>query len=331
MLNNKHFKALLYVLTKILPIIFKTGKKPLILSKWSGIGDIICTMPAALELAKKYKGAPIIYNCYEKFNCIPRVAGLTTLTSECKEIGLVGHWFRWLLAGFYQFTSDDDRPNLQPQDVYIKDFGKSSGVSVTGEHPSLHCSGKLTEVLRQRLIDSGIIDSPLILIHLGPTWPVREWPLESWNTLVDELHDSRWKNIIQIGTSVNTLTSGAKTLKLVRNCLSFVDLLNLEESIALISIADIFVGIDSGMLHIAASVGTPSIGIWGPTSPEFRFFESNRKLHISSSVECKGCHHRVPREHWISGCPHDIRCMRLISPKDVFMRIDQFLKTKFAP
>jgi hypothetical protein len=45
----------------------------------------------------------------------------------------------------------------------------------------------------------------------------------------------------------------------------------------------------------------------------------NRRLFVVSDVECQGCHHRVPRLHWITGCPYDIKCMKAI-------RVDQVLQ-----
>ena len=63
-LIKRHAEALWLVLTVILPILFRTGHRPVIFSKYSGIGDIICTFPAALELKKRHPKATFIYNCH---------------------------------------------------------------------------------------------------------------------------------------------------------------------------------------------------------------------------------------------------------------------------
>jgi hypothetical protein len=49
-LIHRHAQAFWYVLTVILPVMLRTGRRPVIFSKYSGIGDIICMFPAALEL-----------------------------------------------------------------------------------------------------------------------------------------------------------------------------------------------------------------------------------------------------------------------------------------
>ncbi len=87
---------------------------------------------------------------------------------------------------------------------------------------------------------------------------------------------------------------------------------------AAISMARLFIGIDSGLLHMAASTRTPSVGIFGMTLPQFRFSESFRNCFVVSRVECVGCEHRKPRLHWVTGCPYEIRCMKTLGAGEVF-------------
>ena len=77
------------------------------------MGDIINSIPAALELKKKHPGATFIYNCDASSACLPRIGGVTDFVTSCVPIGLISHWYLWLLDGFYAFSSDDDE-NLIP-------------------------------------------------------------------------------------------------------------------------------------------------------------------------------------------------------------------------
>jgi hypothetical protein len=38
---------------------------------------------------------------------------------------------------------------------------------------------------------------------------------------------------------------------------------------------------------------------------------------VVSRIECQGCHHRIPRIHWETGCPYDIACMKNIPVAEV--------------
>jgi len=320
---RRHLDALGYVLTVIFPIILRTGKRPVIFDKYSGIGDIVCTFPAALELKKRHPGVEFIYNCHEDYACLPRLGGVTNRTTSATYIGVVGYWYRFLLSGFYQFASDDDRPGQEPTDVYIKDFGRIFGTEVSDEHPRLHSELLISQRIKRLLAEKGV-SGRFVVIHTGPTWPVREWPHEAWVALAQELK-REGVQIVQLGAQ-NHLALGAVESKPILGVVSLVRQLTLEESAVLLELGSLFIGVDSGLLHIAVSMGTPSVGLWGATSPQFRFSAANRRLFVVSKVECQGCHHRVPRLHWITGCPFDIKCMKEIGVEEVLQKCRAGLK-----
>lgn len=323
-LLKRHAQAFWYVLTVILPIILRTGRRPVIFSKYSGIGDIICTFPAALELKKRHPQATFIYNCHPEFTCLPRLADVTDRTTSLLPIGLIGHWYGFFLSGYYHFISDDDRPDKIPTDVYIKDFGRNFGVSLSDDHPHLRSDPTVLVKVKSLLAANGAKDGPMAVIHPGPSWPVREWPAESWNALVQKLKPLGFASIVQLGTT-HHLALGDVELPALPGVLSLVNQLPLEETVALISLGQLFVGIDSGLLHIAVAVKTPAVGLWGPTSAQLRFSPANTRSFVTSPVECQGCHHRVPRLHWMTGCPHDIKCMKAISVEQVTQACERLL------
>jgi ADP-heptose:LPS heptosyltransferase len=323
----RHAQAFWYVLTVILPVILRTGRRPVIFSKYSGIGDIICTFPAVLELEKRHPQATFIYNCHPDYACLSRMGGVTTHVTSSLQIGLVGYWYAFLLAGYYNLASDDDNPGAVPTEVYIKDFGRHFGIALADEHPRLQCAPAVLNRIQALLREKGMASGPMVVIHPGPSWPVREWPDESWAALVRALSQLGHVNIVQLGAARH-LTMGEVETAALPGVLSLVDQLTLEETTALISLADLFVGIDSGLLHIAASVQTPAVGLWGPTSAHLRFSRSDARSFVTSTAECQGCHHRVPRLHWITGCPHDIQCMKAIRVEDVLQACRSRLEFK---
>jgi ADP-heptose:LPS heptosyltransferase len=315
-LAKRHAQAAWYVISVVLPVIIRTRSRPVIFSKYSGIGDIICTFPAALELKKRHPGAVFIYNCHRDFSCLPRVGNVTDQVTSLIPIGLVGYWYRFLLTEFYLFASADDNPSARPAEVYIIDFGRPFGLTLVDDHPPLHHEPAVINRVKSLLEKKEITSRSLILIHAGPSWPVREWPSSAWAGLVAELKQHGFNSIVQLGTR-NHLALGTVDGDAIPGVISLVDQLTLEESAALIAQGSLFIGIDSGLLHIAAAAGTPAIGLWGPTSPQFRFSNANRRSFVVSTVGCQGCQHRSPRLHWITGCPFDIRCMKTISVAEV--------------
>lgn len=314
---KRHAQALWYVLCVILPVIVKSGRRPVIFSRFAGMGDIIGTFPAALALKQKHPGAPVIYNCAASFACLPPMGDITDHLTHFHHIGLIGYWYRRLLAGYYNFGSDDDEFVASHTELFLQGYARRNGVSVPSEHPRLRnqpAAAKKAEVLRAELG----LSSPLVLLHPGPTWQVKQWPHEAWLALVAGLRQNGVKTIVQLGTGVHAYSNiGATNAAELPGVISLVDQLSLEECLALISQADLFVGIDSGLLHAAVSFRVRSVGVWGATSPRFLFGPAESRDFVVGSAPCQGCHHRVPRLHWMTGCPNGIICMRQISPENV--------------
>jgi ADP-heptose:LPS heptosyltransferase len=92
---------------------------------------------------------------------------------------------------------------------------------------------------------------------------------------------------------------------------------DIDKLIHLVAAVDLLIGIDSGPMHVAGAVGTPCVALFGPTDPELVLFDPGITA-VFHRMECSFCHHRHPRLHWQSGCPHDIQCMKGLTVEQVF-------------
>ena len=75
----------------------------------------------------------------------------------------------------------------------------------------------------------------------------------------------------------------------------------LVELAAIINRCSLYVGNDSGPMHIAAAVGVPTVGIYGPSSPEYtspRGSAAAPHLAVSAFFPCSPC-----RERFFDECP----------------------------
>ena len=315
-LLKRHAQAFGYVITVVLPVILRTGRRPVIFSKYSGIGDIICTFPAALELKKRHPRATFIYNCHRPYDCLPVMGGISSRVTHLREPGVLHHWHGWLLAAYYDFPCADELPDNFCKQYVVNEYAGDHGVTVAAAHPHLEITPSVRERLNQKLKDRLPPDSPVIIIQTGPTWPIREWPQSAWASLITELKKNGRTTVIQIGTS-NHLAMGTMEVAPLPGVMSLVNQLSLEESCALIALGRLFIGIDSGLLHVAAALRVPCVGIFGPTSPPLRLPARDVENCVVSQIECQGCHHRIPRIHWETGCPYDAACMKGIPAAEV--------------
>lgn len=312
----RHGQVLFYVFKVLLPCIVRDRRRPVIFSRYSGLGDIICTIPAALELRKRHPGARFIYNCHPDFAPIPRMTGAADCFTSLEPIGILKHWYGFLLEGFYHFAHGDDLSEAGCQEPMVTEFCRQFDVPLHEEHPELSVSQPAKETALQILDDKGLSPTDLILIHPGPSWPVREWPRENWAQLIASLSERGFKNVGQLGVGRH-VHFGKVEIETIPGTVSLLDAFTVEECIAAIGRARLFIGIDSGLLHIAAGTRTPSVGLFGMTLPEHRFSRTFRKNFVINRIECAGCEHRKPRLHWVTGCPYDIKCMKMLSVDDV--------------
>jgi len=319
-------KSFRFVGSRIIPVILRRRRRVVLFSRRYGAGDIICTFPAAEQLKANHPGAVFIYNCDAAFFKLPLLAGIAS-SSVSTDVPALKRYWAFLFAAIYEFDWGGDGKNFYVSDEFpIEAFCRQHGVPPTRNHPVLNLPGSVARLASQKL--AGKLDEdggPLIVFHTGPTWLIREWPHESWCGLIGRLQSAGFRNIVQVGASQNAFLGEIRSNS-IPGAISLVDLLSLEETIGIISRARLLIGIDSGLLHMAAWVKTPFVGIWGPTSPQLRFSETCRQTAVVSTVACQGCHQRLPCLHWINGCQNNIACMKEISVERVFETCFQVLK-----
>jgi heptosyltransferase-2 len=88
---------------------------------------------------------------------------------------------------------------------------------------------------------------------------------------------------------------------------------DLRQAILALAAADAVLSNDSGLLHVAAAIGTPTVGIFGPTSP-WHWAPLNpiaEVIETTSEVDCRPCHKPVCRmgHH---RCMRDIDAVRVV-------------------
>jgi ADP-heptose:LPS heptosyltransferase len=278
------------------------------------LGDIICTFPAAEMLKKRHPKAAFLYSCHRDFACLPEMGGITTWTTGA-HVAKGSFWSRFFSA-VYHFDYGDERPGEVSTQAITTEFCTQHGLPPAEAHPRLQIRPEALARVQSLLANHQISPGSLVLFHVGPTWPVREWPWESWGELARQLKIRGISHLVQLGVDQH-VELGKRLGHDLPQVVSLVNQLTIEETVALISLGNLLVGIDSGLLHVAAATRTPAIGIFGPTSPGLRFAKDSSCSFVVSRVECQGCHHRLPRLHWRENCPYNIQCMKTVAVSEV--------------
>lgn len=286
----------------------------------SGAGDIICTFPSIIALRQRKK-ALIVYET---------LRGNVPLVSRFRSVDLVleqGSPFSWLCRILFKVEEswspalpDEHTPKRHCERIHLREeFRRGFGLaSLATDTVCLEIPPSATRIVRRWMSRDLRGGAPLVVIHTGPTWKIREWLNERWSELVTRLKSELGVEVIQIGQDSYVTGDGRVSPRAV-GAVDWVGKLSMDQMLALLKDADLFVGIDSGMLHMAGVVRTACVGIFGPIDPDCRLPIGSPAVGVTAQVPCLGCHHNAGGPgHWITGCPHEIRCMSNLRVEDVF-------------
>ncbi|MGA2075430.1 MAG: glycosyltransferase family 9 protein [Terriglobia bacterium] len=302
---------------------------PMILfERYGGIGDVICSFPAVLALRDKFPGAPIVYAVAAPFIPIVRMGRVAdailpiyddtrlVLPSACR----LGFGVVIPAALTHERIAGGTPRHL------VDDFCAQAGVTPKDRQPRLSVPRGLSERVLSELSVAPDEHKPLVAIHTGPTWRVKEWPDTGWRELVSWLLSEHHAQVIQLGSAEYRKGDGTRGAR-IEGAIDCVGRLSLEETAACIQACDLFVGVDSGPLHMAGAVGTPSVGLFGATDPALHLPPKTASIAVAGDVPCLGCQQRRPVLHWQDDCPMQIACMKALRVGQVAEACDRMLES----
>lgn len=138
---------------------------------------------------------------------------------------------------------------------------------------------------------------PFVIINPGGGWPTKLWPSERYAQLADWLRsDCGLASFVTFGPGEEALAQAVASKArsgAVRPLAS-----TLKQFVALARRAALFVGGDTGPLHLAAASGAPIVGLYGPTSPERNGPFDPRDVTVGRDLWCRAECHRRSCWHW---------------------------------
>jgi heptosyltransferase-2 len=135
------------------------------------------------------------------------------------------------------------------------------------------------------------------------------WPPDRFAELANRLQSQANADVILFGTSAEAAVSSAIAAGMRRAPIDLTGKSAINDLPALLSQCHLFIGNDSGAMHVAAAVGLPVVAVFGPTDP---FGTAPVTPHCSIVQEkpyCSPC--------FLRRCPTDHRCMTRVTPDAV--------------
>jgi heptosyltransferase I len=194
------------------------------------------------------------------------------------------------------------------QEKYVDAFVNQAPIFFISTH------GDEVRKVESLLKTKGLEDKKFVAVNPIALWETKLWEDGSIAELCD---------LIVQGLALSVVFTGAGNEKICRiqammksASVSLAGETSLRELACLYRKATLVISTDSGPMHIAAAVGTPVIGLFGPTDPARTGPYGNRHHVLRKDLSCSPCFLKKCDSH---------ECMRQITAKEVFQAIDDLL------
>ncbi len=208
----------------------------------------------------------------------------------------------------------------------------AAGATVAAPDTSWEVSKRDRDAGREALKTAGFEGGAYVALHLASfAHAAKRWDLRRFAEVVDTLATELSLRAILLGTaSEKTMNWEAASLVRKARVTDLSGLSSLPEVLGVLAEATLFVGNDSGISHLAAATGTPTVVVFGPTDPDgTRPWDGPRgdgRLPRVAVVRrpplCAPCRFRV--------CPIDHVCMSGVTP-DAVLAAARLLAPVSAP
>jgi ADP-heptose:LPS heptosyltransferase len=159
--------------------------------------------------------------------------------------------------------------------------------------------------------------SRFVVFHTGARRALKKWPLERVAMVMNRLYADHGLTPVLAGDRTDAEDASALQPHLNFPLTVAAGVLPLRAFAALCARASLFIGNDSGPLHIAVAVGVPSLGLFGPGDPIFHPVAKHSR-YIHHLLECNPC----DQVH----CKHaDNPCIRRITTDEVMNKVMELI------
>lgn len=207
----------------------------------------------------------------------------------------------------FLFAKDDARSVHRLRHLCLR-----HGIPYAAIEPSVEAGAEVPEFRRAG-------GGSLIGYSCGAGWVCKSWAPSRLKQVLQRMAES--------DGAVTFVELGQDTPRVgVGQCL--VDALTIDQTATVLRACDLYIGPDSGLVHLALAVGTPAVGLYGPVDPAVAFGPRPGLFPVLSPVACVGCftsgRMETPGEcplGFRGDSPDDYTCMRSITSDQVLAAI----------
>ena len=256
------------------------------------IGDFILTLPALSALRRQFPHAHLEVLGYPHIAQLALAGGLAQRMQSIESRAMAGFFARGgeLAEDLRDYFSEFDviiSYLYDPDEIFQTNIARCSQAQyISGPHrPDNREDLHATEVFLKPLVQLAIFDAETtprlevdpaddaalangrwLAVHPGSGSDRKNWPEENWLELLHHLARESTSNILLVGGEAERGRLERLSSALPPGRVKLMQSAPLAELARALAACDAFVGHDSGISHLAAAVGTPSLILWGYTN-----------------------------------------------------------------
>ncbi len=164
------------------------------------------------------------------------------------------------------------------------------------------------------------LNIPIIVVSIGAKSNVKDWGDHNWSLLLNKIgHTLKGWGLIMIGSADERQRSSKLLLHWPEKKLNLCGITSIRESAAILNNARVYIGHDSGPMHLASAVGCPCLAIFSSRNLPGEWFppgKQNKILYTRTS--CMGCRKDECNDL-------NKQCIRSITVDDVYQNFIELL------
>jgi len=197
-------------------------------------------------------------------------------------------------------------------------IAETLGATVDKPLYPLYPSSLRTESLHKILELHGVAPhGPIVSIHAGAGNIHKQWTTEGFVEVTDWLA-SKGFQVIFVGSDRDQDKIKEIMTRLSHKAYNLGGILSLGELMALFHKSSLFLGNDSGPMHLAAAMGIPVVGLFGPVDEKRWRPLSSNSIVLRGQEGCENCREKLKE------C-HDFPCISALEPEKVMQAISELL------
>ena len=193
-------------------------------------------------------------------------------------------------------------------------FPGETDVSLCGPLP---VQEEAAQAISAMLEERGLTPGEFIVAHYGTTWETKLWPLDRWLELAKNLAVEKDRQLVLTWGNNVEKVAAEQIAEVCQGRAVIWPRGTLQELVALLAEARLVIGADTGPIHIAAAVGTPTVSLFRVTDSQRNGPPGDRHIRLQAPMDCSPCLRK--------SCDLDRECGRSVTVDSVMTAVEKLL------